>query len=203
MRKTPILLGVMYLLITFNLAHSDKISQNKGINDGEIVNVKTQLESKIIVGDGATVIIISNDETNARVIAKVMDISKGGVIRELHNGEDINANINTQTEKAVAAIKNEIALPTEFTVGRAYPNPFNPVVNVQFGLPKEAQINILIYDISGRLMGDYSIGNRSAGWHEFSWNAVDMLGQDVGTGIYLLTIQAGDKLQKQKITYIK
>jgi len=207
MRKAPTILVAISLLIMINLAHSDTIPRDKGITKGEIINVKTQLESRIIVGDGATVIIKSNDETNARVLAKIIDISRGGVIRELLNGQDINNNINAdiniQAETAETAMVEKIAQPLEFTIGQAYPNPFNPVVNVQFGLPKEAPVKILIYDVAGRLIGDYSVGNRSAGWHEFSWNAVDMLGQDVGTGIYLLTIQAGDKLQKQKITYIK
>ena len=203
MRKTPILLVFICLLIIVNLAHSDTIPRNKDIDKGEIINVKTNMESKIIVGQGATVIITSNDQTNARVLAKVIDISQGGVVRELLNGKSINADINAKTETAEAVMEEKVALPLEFTIERAYPNPFNPVVNVRFGLPKEAPVHIQIYDVAGRLIGDYKVGNRSAGWHEFSWNAVDMLGQDVGTGIYLLTIQAGDKLQKQKITYIK
>ena len=203
MRKTPILLGIIFLFFTVNLAHSAKIPREKDINNGEIINVNPSIESKIIVGEGATVIIRSNDKTRARVLTQEMDISQGGIIRELLYGKDLNANINTKDEMSEANVETEIALPLEFTIGKAYPNPFNPVVNVQFGLPKEAPVNILIYDVAGRLVGDYSVGNRSAGWHEFRWEATDMLGQDVGTGVYLLTIQAGDKLQKQKITYIK
>lgn len=207
MRKTPNILVVMCILIMVNLAHSDTIPHNKDIDKGEIINVKTNMESKIIVGQGATVIITSNDQTKARVLANIIDISQGGVVRELLNGKSINADINAKTEtaKAVAeaVMEEEVALPLEFTIERAYPNPFNPVVNVRFGLPKEAPVHILIHDITGRLIGDYKVGNRSAGWHAFSWNATDMLGQGVGTGVYLLTVQAGDKLQKQKITYIK
>ncbi len=186
-----------------NLTHSDTIPREKDIDKGEIIDAMTNIESMIIVGQGATVIIKSNDQTNARVLAKVIDLSQGGIVRELLNGKNINANITTDAETAAAVVENEVSLPLEFTIERAYPNPFNPVVNVRFGLPQEAPVHILIHDIAGRLIGDYKVGNRSAGWHEFSWNAVDMLGQGVGTGIYLLTIQAGDKLQKQKITYIK
>ena len=203
MRKTPIILVVMCLLIMVNPAHTNTPLHDKDIDKGEIINVTSNIESKIIVGHGATVIIKSNDKTSARVLAKIMDISQGGVIRELLNGKDINTDIKPKAETAEGVMAETVALPLEFTIGQAYPNPFNPVVNVRFGLPKEAPVHIMIYDVAGRLIGDYKFGNRSAGWHEFSWNAVDMLGQNVGTGIYLLTIQAGDKLQKQKITYIK
>lgn len=203
MRKIPILLVVICSLIIVNLAHSDKNPRNIDIDKSEFVNVKINIESKIIVGNGATVIIKSNNQTKARVLANIIDISQGGVIKELLNGKNINANITTKAETAEAVMENVVTLPLEFTIGQAYPNPFNPVVNVRFGLPKEAPVHIMIHDIAGRLIGDYKVGNRSAGWHAFSWNATDMFGQGVGTGVYLLTVQAGDKLQKQKITYIK
>ena len=203
MRKTPIILVIICLLIAVNLAHTDTIPNNRDIDKGEIINVPTNIESKIIVGNGATVIITSNDETKARLIAKVIDLSQGGKIRELLNEETINANINTQGDGSKASVVEIVALPLKFTIGRAYPNPFNPVVNIQFGLPNDASVHIMIHDLAGRLIGDYKVGTMSAGWHEFSWNALDMLGHDVGTGVYLLTIQAGDMLKKQKITYIK
>ena len=203
MRKIPIILVAICLLIMVNLAHSETIPDITDIDKGESINVASNIESKIIVGHGATVIIESNDQTNARVLANIIDKSQGGVVKELLNGNNTNANIKSDAESADVTHENVIALPTDFTIEQAYPNPFNPVVNVRFGLPKEAPVNILIYDLAGRLISEYKVGNRSAGWHEFSWEATDMLGQDVGTGIYLLTIQAGDKLQKQKITYIK
>ena len=203
MRKAPTILVAICLLVMVNLAHSDTIPSDKDIIKGEINNVTPSIESKIIVGQGATVIIKSNDETNARVLAKVIDLSQGGLVRELLNGKTINAKTTTEAETAEAVMEEVVAIPLEFTIEQAYPNPFNPVVNIRFGLPQEAAVNILIHDIAGRLIGEYKVGNQSAGYHEFSWNAVDMLGQGVGTGIYLLTIQAGDKLQRQKITYIK
>ena len=203
MRKIQIILVVISLLIMTNLAHTEKIPHNEDIDKSELVNAMANIESKIIVGKGATVIIKSNNQTKARVLAKIIDLSQGGIVKELLDGKNSNADIITKAETAEEVIEEAVALPLEFTIERAYPNPFNPVVNVRFGLPKEAPVHILIYNIAGRLIGDYKVGIRSAGWHEFSWNAVDMLGQDVGAGIYLLSIQAGDKLQKQKITYIK
>ena len=203
MRKIQIILVVISLLIMTNLAHTEKIPRNEDIDKSELVNAMANIESKIIVGKGATVIIKSNNQTKARVLAKIIDLSQGGIVKELLDGKNSNADIITKAETAEEVIEEAVALPLEFTIERAYPNPFNPVVNVRFGLPKEAPVHILIYNIAGRLIGDYKVGIRSAGWHEFSWNAVDMLGQDVGAGIYLLSIQAGDKLQKQKITYIK
>jgi len=200
MRRTPILL-VVILLMMINLAHTGNKPQSI-INKGEIVNVATNNTSRVIVGDGATIIIRSTDETNPRILATVVDLSRGGVIKELLNGEVLieEPQIAKETEQT---LNQEVTLPMKFTVNKAYPNPFNPIMNVQFGLPEESRVHINIYDVTGRLVGDYNIGNRSAGWHEFRWNTSDMNGNDIGAGIYIIAIQAGDLLQKQKVTYIK
>ena len=63
--------------------------------------------------------------------------------------------------------------------------------------------HIVIHDLSGRLINEYAVGDKSAGWHEFRWDATDNIGQSVGSGIYLLTINVGEKQLKQKLTYVK
>lgn len=195
-RKLFCLLFITSILIAFP---SDK----KRYLDETTNKIDGQSKSRVIIGQAATLIIISNDNTNARVLADIFDVSQGGKVRKLHRRRNINANVKAGSEKEELDRENEIALPLKFTIEKAYPNPFNPVVNIRFGLPKDAPVNILIYDVTGRIIGDYKVGIRSAGWHEFSWNAADMLGQDVGTGIYLLSIHAGEKIHKQKVTYIK
>jgi len=192
MRSKLLLFLIIFLTIPINGEKLERLERESRIS-----------ESKIIVGQGATVIIESTDATTARVLVRVIDLSQGGSIKELLNGKDVKALANKQEETNSAVLAEVASLPKEFSIDKAYPNPFNPVVNVRFGLPQEADVHIMIHDIAGRQIGDYQIGSRSAGFHEFSWNAADMYGQEVGTGVYLLTIKVGDKLQKQKITYIK
>ena len=38
---------------------------------------------------------------------------------------------------------------SSFTLDQAYPNPFNPITNIGYELPKESFVNITIYDIIG------------------------------------------------------
>tara|TARA_B100001142_G_scaffold141784_1_gene143012 strand:+ start:465 stop:704 length:240 start_codon:yes stop_codon:yes gene_type:complete len=35
-------------------------------------------------------------------------------------------------------------IPIEFTISSAYPNPFNPIVNIDFSIPKESKENYSI-----------------------------------------------------------
>ncbi len=42
-------------------------------------------------------------------------------------------------------------LPTALHLQGAVPNPFNPMTDIKFSLPREARVSLKIYDISGRL----------------------------------------------------
>jgi len=201
MKKILIVL-IAILFVQTSFAHSDGLSK-RIINKGEIVNEITNNHAKIIIGEGATIIIKSNNETNAKVLATIVDLRSGGKIKELTNA-DINTELSKdENEESKTAINQEIALPTDFIVEKAYPNPFNPVVSISYGLPTNSEVRILIHDLSGRKISEYTEDNKSSGWHEYRWDATDLEGNSIGSGVYLLTIQASDMVKKQKLTFIK
>lgn len=116
--------------------------------------------------------------------------------------------MDTQTsesgnELAEFTVADIASLPSEFIIEKVYPNPFNPVVNIRYGLPENAPVKITIHDIRGRLVDNFSLNNQKAGWHEYIWNGTDSNGQSIGTGVYLFTIQADNLIKKQKITFLK
>jgi len=118
--------------------------------------------------------------------------------------EEGKPNASNATDKANEMTEAiEASLPAELSISRAYPNPFNPIVNISYGLPESAAVKIVIHDLSGRKIAEYNLIAQSAGWHEFNWNALDQYGQTVGSGIYLMTIQASNMVKKQKITFLK
>jgi len=41
-------------------------------------------------------------------------------------------------------------IPYRFILNQNYPNPFNPSTKIQFAVPKASNVNITVYDISGR-----------------------------------------------------
>ena len=60
---------------------------------------------------------------------------------------------------------------SEFSIDRVYPNPFNPVVNIDYSLSKSLFINILIYDLNGQVVDNLYSGYKSIGNHSMVWNA--------------------------------
>ena len=94
-------------------------------------------------------------------------------------------------------------LPTEYAMYQNYPNPFNPVTNLRYDLPEDAMVNIIIYDMMGRVVRDLVNGQRSAGYKNIQWNATNNSGQLISAGLYIYTIKAGDFTQTRKMILLK
>ncbi|HMB93846.1 MAG TPA: T9SS type A sorting domain-containing protein [Rhodothermales bacterium] len=62
------------------------------------------------------------------------------------------------------ATANEEAteLPTAFTLGGNYPNPFNPSTTIVFDLPEAAQVTVEVIDLLGRQVMTYTPGTVTA-----------------------------------------
>ena len=47
------------------------------------------------------------------------------------------------------SLDNDEMAPYSFNLNQAYPNPFNPIINIPFSLSKVSNVKIDIYDING------------------------------------------------------
>jgi hypothetical protein len=90
------------------------------------------------------------------------------------------------------------AIPTEFGIESVYPNPFNSRTLVRFGLTDASMTNVRVYDLSGRLLRDISLGRLSAGGHTMT---ID--GADLSSGVYILELSAGVNVSRRKSTLVK
>ncbi len=90
------------------------------------------------------------------------------------------------------------AVPTEFAVVNAYPNPFNPNTTVQFSLSQTDWVSLRVYDLSGREVASLVDGQHTAGVHQVSFNA-----EDLASGIYLVTLRAGAFSATSKLVLLK
>ena len=94
-------------------------------------------------------------------------------------------------------------MPEEFSISKAYPNPFNPTVNIDFSIPEEADITIQIFDLLGRNVFNHEQNFNTAGKYRFQWHGVNDLGTPIASGVYFVTIQHKANIFKQKITFLK
>jgi sulfur relay (sulfurtransferase) complex TusBCD TusD component (DsrE family) len=77
--------------------------------------------------------------------------------------------------------------PKEFALLQNYPNPFNPTTNIQFTLPYDSKVKLVVYNITGQVVSELINSVQAAGEHsvQFSTAAVN-----VASGIYFYTIEA-------------
>jgi len=85
----------------------------------------------------------------------------------------------------------------------AGPNPFNPAIEIRFGLDADAMTGLCIYDSRGRLVCELLCEYLSAGNHEIAWGGRDSRGCGVASGVYILRLESGDVHFSRKLTLVK
>ena len=99
--------------------------------------------------------------------------------------------------------EDEVALPLEYSISNAYPNPFNPVTNIDITVPESGLMQFAIYDILGRQVFEHKQTFANPGHYRFTWSGKNNYGSSLSSGVYLLTVQFEEKYYKQKLTLLK
>ena len=94
-------------------------------------------------------------------------------------------------------------LPTKFTLGNIYPNPFNPSTTIEFTIPDENNVMIDIYNLRGQHVLNIKDENINPGYHAVIWDGLDNSGQIVPSGIYFVNIKFANQLMSKKVTFLK
>lgn len=88
--------------------------------------------------------------------------------------------------------------PIIFEINQIYPNPFNPTTTIHYSLNKNVNVEVSIYDISGRLITTLINEFQIAGYHFITWDA-----SNYSSGIYFLNMSSGEISETKKMVLIK
>ncbi|MGB9561308.1 MAG: T9SS type A sorting domain-containing protein, partial [bacterium] len=94
-------------------------------------------------------------------------------------------------------------IPTELSILRVHPNPFNASVNITIGVPSETNIVIEILDIMGRRVKPLYNGLIKPPFATFIWDGTEKNGNKVSSGIYFLRISDGKIIKHKSIIFLK
>ncbi|MFA5404573.1 MAG: T9SS type A sorting domain-containing protein [Ignavibacteria bacterium] len=93
----------------------------------------------------------------------------------------------------------EIGLPNKYSVSQNYPNPFNPTTKIDFELPADSKVSMVIFDISGREVAKVLNNEfRNAGFHTADFNAGKF-----SSGIYFYRLTAENFSVTKKMMLVK
>ncbi|HWA07150.1 MAG TPA: T9SS type A sorting domain-containing protein, partial [Ignavibacteria bacterium] len=77
----------------------------------------------------------------------------------------------------------EIGRPANYDLSQNYPNPSNPVSKIDYQLPEDANVNISVYDLTGRLVKTLVNSKMDAGYYTAIFD-----GTNIASGIYIYRI---------------
>ncbi len=87
---------------------------------------------------------------------------------------------------------DEQPLMQPFSADPVYPNPFSSHVTVPFTIAETGQVNICVFDLSGRQVRTITSEEFTAGAHTVSWEGTDDSGNSVTSGVYFIRIWSDD-----------
>lgn len=93
-------------------------------------------------------------------------------------------------------------IPLVQGINKAYPNPFNPTVNISCGMEKGGQTTVQIYNTRGQLVKTLFTGNKGKGNFLLQWNGTDNYERKMPSGVYLIRMDSehGRSLRKVVLT---
>ncbi|GEM_PF-1807901 len=104
-----------------------------------------------------------------------------------HLGPGTKSNRVTLIPTTVSGDSSE-KIPEHFQLHQNYPNPFNPSTTIAYSIPRESEVTITIYTITGRKIETMVNEHHQPGEYEVTWYPSPA----VSSGIYFCTITVGE-----------
>ena len=89
-------------------------------------------------------------------------------------------------------------VPLEFSLDDNYPNPFNPVTMIGFSIPRQTNVRLNIYSLTGKKLATLVNESRSAGKYSVTFDA-----SNLSSGIYLYRLDTDLYTMTKKMVFIK
>lgn len=97
---------------------------------------------------------------------------------------------------------NPVIVP-QVSMSQNYPNPFNPETTISYYVPKEARVELTIYNIRGQKVKNLFSGVVNPGQQKIVWDGKDNHNQRTASGIYLYQLKVGNQFIQKKMALIK
>ena len=90
-----------------------------------------------------------------------------------------------------------------FELRQNYPNPFNPETMIEYSIPANGNVKLVIYDMLGQEVKTLFNGVQNAGSHQVQWDGTNAAGSSVASGVYLYRITNGTQTAIKKMILVR
>jgi len=97
----------------------------------------------------------------------------------------------------------DVAAPSLTSMLSCAPNPFGQSTRIRYSLARDAEVDVRVFDVLGRLVGVLDHGSRAGGPHDVPWDGRNASGQAVATGVYFVRLVAGAETFERKVMVIR
>jgi len=97
---------------------------------------------------------------------------------------------------------NTVVQTTDY-LQQNYPNPFNPETTISYQLPKNGEVELVVYNLKGQKVKQLISDQLSAGQHSAIWNGRDNNGKSVSSGIYFYKLNTENYEKTKRMVLMK
>ncbi|MBT7577149.1 MAG: T9SS type A sorting domain-containing protein, partial [Candidatus Marinimicrobia bacterium] len=115
----------------------------------------------------------------------------------------VSTRLGSTSKEIAGADQENNNIPTRYDLSEVYPNPFNPSTTIMYELPEISNVSIVIYDMLGRTMWSSSESAKPAGYYSLKWDGQTNSGNQVTSGIYIISFSTPAYREVQKAVLIR
>lgn len=123
--------------------------------------------------------------------------SDGKIVVAGHSGYDF-ALIRYLNTSSTSGVDLSLKENMSFSLEQNFPNPFNPVTTIQFSISSREYLTLKVFDLLGREIETIANDYFNPGMHLLTFNA-----KDLSTGIYVYSLQIGNRILQKKMILLK
>jgi hypothetical protein len=86
---------------------------------------------------------------------------------------------------------------------RAFPNPFNPRMTVEYDLPRQGRVAVAVFDPSGNLVRNLENRSMPPGRHAVVWDGRDERGLRAASGTYVIRMRTATGILDTRVTMVR
>ncbi len=93
--------------------------------------------------------------------------------------------------------------PDNFELSQNHPNPFNPTTKISYELPRDTNVELIIYNTLGKEIIKLVYKNQAIGRYNINWNGQNSHGEQVPGGVYFYTLRTKNFTKTHKMLLLR